>query len=142
MMRAWFAATLLAASLQLPAWAADLVIALGADVTSVDPHVLNAAPNNSIGEQVFDTLVRRDARQRFTPGLAESWRTVDNANRERLLRDATELAINDQAVVPLHYQVNTWAARKGYAYTPRTDERTYAHEVKPQRQDRGSRIED
>jgi len=64
--------------------------------------------------------------------LEQALATVDNANRERLLREATGLAINDQAVVPLHYQVNTWATRKGYAYTPRTDERTYAHEVKPQ----------
>ena len=39
-------------------------------------------------------------------------------------------AINDTALVPLHYQVNTWAARKGLRYTPRTDERTYAHEVR------------
>jgi peptide/nickel transport system substrate-binding protein len=35
-------------------------------------------------------------------------------------------------VIPLHYQVNTWAARKGYLYTPRTDERTYAHATRPQ----------
>lgn len=103
MMKAWFAATLLAASFQLPAWAADLVIALGADVTSVDPHVLNAAPNNSIGEHVFDTLVRRDARQRFTPGLAESWRTVGDTTWEFKLRrgvkfhDGSELTAEDVA---------------------------------------------
>ena len=40
-------------------------------------------------------------------------------------------AIRDQAVVPLHYQVNTWAARKPLTYEPRTDERTYAHDVRP-----------
>ena len=45
---------------------------------------------------------------------------------------AADLVIRDQAVVPLHYQVNTWAAHKGYTYAPRTDERTYAHEVKKQ----------
>jgi peptide/nickel transport system substrate-binding protein len=56
--------------------------------------------------------------------------TVDNARRERLLREATEIALKDQAIIPLHYQVNSWAARKGYVYTPRTDERTYAHEVR------------
>ena len=66
--------------------AADLTIGLGADVTSMDPHVLNASPNNSIGEQVFDTLVRRDPRQRFVPGLAESWRTVDDTTWEFKLR--------------------------------------------------------
>lgn len=82
------AALLCATALQLatPSFAADLTIALGADVTSIDPHVLNAAPNNSIGEQVFDTLVRRDPRQRFIPGLAESWRTVDETTWEFKLR--------------------------------------------------------
>jgi peptide/nickel transport system substrate-binding protein len=36
------------------------------------------------------------------------------------------------STIPLHYQVNTWAARKGYVYTPRTDERTFAHAARPQ----------
>ena len=39
------------------------------------------------------------------------------------------MAINDVAIIPLHYQVNTWATRKGLKYTPRTDERTVAMEV-------------
>jgi len=64
--------------------------------------------------------------------LEQGLAIVDNAKREKILQSAAELAMRDQAVVPLHYQVNTWAARKGYSYTPRTDERTYAHEVKPQ----------
>ena len=38
--------------------------------------------------------------------------------------------INDTGLIPLHFQVNTWAARKGLVYTPRTDERTYAHDVR------------
>jgi peptide/nickel transport system substrate-binding protein len=63
--------------------------------------------------------------------LEQGLAIVDNAKREKILQSAAELAMRDQAVVPLHYQVNTWAARKGYSYTPRTDERTYAHEVKP-----------
>jgi peptide/nickel transport system substrate-binding protein len=62
--------------------------------------------------------------------LEQGLATVDNAKREKLLQQATELVINDTGLVPLHYQVNTWAARKGLTYTPRTDERTYAHEVR------------
>ena len=64
--------------------------------------------------------------------LDQALATVDNAKREKLLQEATEIAIRDQAVVPLHYQVNTWAARRNFTYVPRTDERTYAHAVKPQ----------
>jgi peptide/nickel transport system substrate-binding protein len=64
--------------------------------------------------------------------LQQALATMDNPRREKMLQDAAEIVIRDQAVVPLHYQVNTWAARKGYVYTPRTDERTYAHEVRKQ----------
>ena len=45
--------------------------------------------------------------------LEQALATVDNAKREKLLQQATELVINDTGLVPLHYQVNTWAARKG-----------------------------
>ena len=63
--------------------------------------------------------------------LEQALATVDNSKREKLLQQATELVINDYGLIPLHYQVNTWAARKGLSYTARTDERTYAHEVRP-----------
>jgi peptide/nickel transport system substrate-binding protein len=57
--------------------------------------------------------------------------TMDSARREKLLQQATELVINDYGVIPVHFQVNTWAARKPLAYEPRSDERTYAHAVRP-----------
>ena len=40
---------------------------------SIDPHYNNAAPNNSIAEQIFNKLIENDARQKPKPGLAESW---------------------------------------------------------------------
>jgi peptide/nickel transport system substrate-binding protein len=64
--------------------------------------------------------------------LVQALATVEDARRERLLQEATEIAIGDLGVVPLHHQVNVWAARKGISYLPRTDERTYAQEFKPQ----------
>ena len=54
----------------------------------------------------------------------EALATVDDAKREKVLQKATEIAIGDLGIIPLHYQVNTWATRKGLAYTPRTDEYT------------------
>jgi peptide/nickel transport system substrate-binding protein len=81
--------------------AADLVIGLSADVTSIDPHVLNAAPNNAVADQIFGTLVMNDARQRQVPGLAESWRTVDETTWEFKLRrgvkfhDGSEFSADD-----------------------------------------------
>jgi len=55
--------------------------------------------------------------------------TVDDAKREKLLQQATQIAIEDLGIIPLHYQVNVWATRKGLAYTPRTDEYTLATSV-------------
>ena len=49
---------------------------------------------------------------------------MDDAKREKLLQKATEVGIGDLGIIPLHYQVNTWATRKGLAYKPRTDEAT------------------
>jgi peptide/nickel transport system substrate-binding protein len=57
--------------------------------------------------------------------------TVDDVKREAYLQRATELAINDTGIVPLHFQVNLWATRDGIAYVPRVDENTLAWKFKP-----------
>jgi peptide/nickel transport system substrate-binding protein len=63
--------------------------------------------------------------------LEDALVTVDDAKREALLQRATELAINDTAIVPLYHQVSLWAMRDGITYAPRTDENTLAHKFKP-----------
>lgn len=83
-MKNLLAIPLLAISFALPA--ADLSIALGGDVTSMDPHFHNLTPNNNIGAHVFDTLVAKDAAGRLKPALAESWRAVDDTTWEFRLR--------------------------------------------------------
>jgi peptide/nickel transport system substrate-binding protein len=60
--------------------------------------------------------------------LEEGLRTVDDKKREKLLQDAVAIAVNDVGLIPIHFQVVTWAARKGITYIPRVDERTYAHQ--------------
>ena len=53
--------------------------------------------------------------------------TMDNAERERLTQEATRRALRDEtALIPLYFQVNTWAMRRGVAYEARTDEMTLA----------------
>ena len=61
--------------------------------------------------------------------IEEALATVDDAKRQDLLAKATEMAIEDLAIIPLHYQVNTWAVREGLSYVPRTDEYTRADKV-------------
>ena len=100
-------------------------------------------PNNTPGVQLHSGRLERAARARIrarwcrwsTPSTAskgtgtanrgrysnpevdhlsaEALQTNDDAKRAALLAKATEIAIEDVALHPLHYQVNTWAARKG-----------------------------
>ena len=65
--------------------------------------------------------------------LNQALATVDDTKRAALLAQATEIAIGeDMGLIPLHYQVNTWAAKKGLKYLARTDERTVAYDIQPE----------
>jgi peptide/nickel transport system substrate-binding protein len=55
--------------------------------------------------------------------------TVDDAKRQELLAKASEVAMNDVGLIPSHYQINTWAVRKGLKYTARADEYTLTASV-------------
>ena len=64
--------------------------------------------------------------------LDQALSTVDDTKRAALLAKATEIGIGrNQGIVPLHYQVNTWAGKKGLTYKARTDERTVGYDVTP-----------
>jgi peptide/nickel transport system substrate-binding protein len=53
--------------------------------------------------------------------------TMDSAERERLTQQATRQALREEtALIPLYFQVNTWAMRRGVTYEARTDEMTLA----------------
>ena len=53
--------------------------------------------------------------------------TMDDAERARLTQEATRRALRDEtALIPLYFQVNTWAMRRGVTYEARTDEMTLA----------------
>jgi ABC-type transport system substrate-binding protein len=61
----------------------------------------------------------------------DALQTVDDVKRAAYLQRATEIVINDTGIIPLHFQVNTWAARNGITYVPRVDETTLAWKFKP-----------
>ncbi|MCW3475075.1 ABC transporter substrate-binding protein [Limobrevibacterium gyesilva] len=63
--------------------------------------------------------------------LTRALATVDDQARLDLLRKAAHLAVTTEAIIPLHFQATTWAARKGIAIEPRTDERTFAASFRP-----------
>ena len=62
----------------------------------------------------------------FDALLTKALSTVDDKMRAALLAEATEMAIEDVAIIPTHYQVNTWGTKKGLKYVARTDEFTLA----------------
>src|SRR5215471_7076506 len=98
MLRALLAATALWISV---ANAAELRVGLAADVTSMDPHFLNLAPNIDVSWHVFDALTHVDENARLIPGLAVSWRALDPMTWEFKLRrgvrfhDGSELTAAD-----------------------------------------------
>ena len=61
----------------------------------------------------------------------EAMQTVDDAARAALLAQATEIAMDQVAIIPTHFQVNTWGTRADLQYEPRTDEYTLATGVTP-----------
>jgi len=63
----------------------------------------------------------------------DAMQTVDDIKREAYLQRATEIAIADVGVIPLHFQVNLWATRDGITYAPRTDENTLAWKFAPRK---------
>lgn len=68
------------------AQARDLAVGLAAVPTSVDPHFHDSHINRGIAQHVFDRLVHQDHLQRLTPGLATSWRMLDDRTWEFALR--------------------------------------------------------
>ena len=69
-----------------PVSASDLTVALAAEPTSMDPHYQNLTINNSMATQVYDALVLQDVNQNLVPGLAASWKPIDDRTWEFKLR--------------------------------------------------------
>ena len=62
--------------------------------------------------------------------LAEALTTIDNSKRAALLAQSTEAAIKDVGIVPLHYEISSWATRAGLRYTGRADQNTLAMDIR------------
>jgi peptide/nickel transport system substrate-binding protein len=69
-----------------PAWAQELRIGIAQEPSSVDPHFNLVGPDESLARHLFDSLILQDERQRLTPGLAISWRAVNERTWEFRLR--------------------------------------------------------
>ena len=63
--------------------------------------------------------------------LEQALATVDDAAREQLLQQASQVVIDDYGILPLHFEITPWAFREGLTYEPRADQYTLATSVKP-----------
>ena len=63
--------------------------------------------------------------------VIEAARTLDDAKRADLLRQAQTVVLDDHGILPLHFEVTAWAFKQDIDYKPRTDQYTLAFEVKP-----------
>ena len=63
--------------------------------------------------------------------IEQALQQVDDENRRTMLQRATELAMSDLGLMPVHFQFTIWATKKNVQYTPRTDEYTLAFQFRP-----------
>ncbi|MFC7734905.1 ABC transporter substrate-binding protein [Roseomonas sp. GCM10028921] len=66
--------------------AQNLTLAVGAPITSLDPHYHQLSPNNAVADMTFDRLVNTDARSQRISGLATEWKAIGPTTWEFRLR--------------------------------------------------------
>ena len=63
-----------------------VVLAIGSDPTSLDPQAVEEGNERAVNDNVYETLINRDADERIVPWLAESWSEVDETTLRFQLR--------------------------------------------------------
>jgi len=75
-----------AMSMSAAASAKTLTVGLKAEPSSIDPHYHNLTPNSAFARDIFDRLIMPDETQQLKPGLAVSWKPLDDLTWEFKLR--------------------------------------------------------
>ena len=66
---------------------------------------------------------------RTDAAIEEAIATIDRDKREQLFKDAIGIAVNDYGILPIYFEVYTWASRPGIKYIPRLDGFSMAQDV-------------
>ncbi|MFT8242580.1 ABC transporter substrate-binding protein [Roseomonas sp. BN140053] len=82
-----FTASMLACMLALPAAAQNLSVGTRGEPSTMDPQFNLLGTNTSALRNIYDTLLTRDPSLQVRPGLATSWRAVDETTWEFKLRE-------------------------------------------------------
>ena len=72
------------------AQAADLVVGLKSEATSMDPQFHQLSTNTQVLLNIFEGLTNQDPLQKVTPALATEWEAVDDTTWRFTLRDGVK----------------------------------------------------
>ncbi|HVL74359.1 MAG TPA: ABC transporter substrate-binding protein [Beijerinckiaceae bacterium] len=109
-------------SMYLAGWGADS----GEMSNSLNALVVSFQPDKGLG----GTNRGRYSNPKVDELTVKAMSTVDDAAREKLLQEASKVAMEDYGIIPLHFEVTPWAFKKGLSYKPRVDQYTLATEVR------------
>src|ERR671937_136837 len=102
----------------LASWALarDLVIGQGTDVSHLDPHYSTSASDVNVYFNLYDNLVMRDENLNLSPGLATSWKLIDDKTWQFKLREGVVFHNGD----PFTAEDVKFSLERAIAENPRT----------------------
>ena len=72
------------------AGAQTVKVGLFSEPSAMDPHYHNLGPNNAFSSNVYEALILQDENQKLMPGLAVSWKPVNDTTWEFKLRQGVK----------------------------------------------------
>ncbi|MDP6883929.1 MAG: ABC transporter substrate-binding protein, partial [Rhodospirillales bacterium] len=93
------------------ATAENLTIGVSQETTSAYPNYWVTTPNQQIAAHMFNNLVEMNHQNRPTPGLAESWKPVDDKTWEFKLRKGVKF--HDRTPFTADHIITTFDHAKG-----------------------------
>ncbi len=101
----------------------------GAAVETGEPSGVLGPLLETYGEKAGQGNRGRYSNPEFDAVLSQARGTLDDAEREALLKKATEIAMGDLGIIPLFFLDNTWGAKAGLTYDGRSDGYTLPYYV-------------
>ena len=85
-----------------------------------DPEMGRGVPNGG-----------RYSNAEFDDKVLKALSTIDDEERAKLLKEATDIAMKDVALIPLYYPMVSWGVRKDIEYSGSPDQFTTAMDARP-----------
>ncbi len=109
-------------SIRLSGWASDT----GEASSNLTQWIASSAPEKG-RDPVFEPS--KYANAKVDALIEQSLTTIDTTKREALYREAERMALPEYPIIPLHFQVNVFALRKGLTFEMRMQEGIRAWDV-------------